>query len=190
MIGWLVESESRSDIKGNPCAALPAPSGRHPKSRHRARRVAPHDRGPAHRGPDDEGAYRSDLHLRPPYETVPGVASASAACRSSTWRAAGSRCPTKTAACGSSSTARSTISRPSAAGWKVRGTYSARTDTETIVHLYEDVGLECFSHLNGMFAIAIWDARRAAVSCWPAIGWARSLLSIASSRSGCCSPAN
>ena len=27
-----------------------------------------------HRGPDDEGAYISDLHLEPPYPAVPGVA--------------------------------------------------------------------------------------------------------------------
>ena len=36
-------------------------------------------------------------------------------------------------------------------------TFRTHTDTETIVHLYEDLGLECFEHLNGMFALAIWD---------------------------------
>lgn len=34
------------------------------------------------------------------------------------------------------------------------------SDSETIIHLYEDVGPECFEHLNGMFAVAIWDRNR------------------------------
>ncbi|MDZ4850286.1 MAG: asparagine synthase (glutamine-hydrolyzing) [Pirellulaceae bacterium] len=38
--------------------------------------------------------------------------------------------------------------------------FATQSDTETIVHLYEDLGLECFAHLNGMFAIAIWDSRK------------------------------
>ena len=37
--------------------------------------------------------------------------------------------------------------------------FSTDTDTETIVHLYEDLGADCFAQLNGMFAIAIWDSR-------------------------------
>lgn len=32
-------------------------------------------------------------------------------------------------------------------------------DAETIVHLYEDEGPDCFKFLRGMFAIAIWDGR-------------------------------
>lgn len=31
------------------------------------------------------------------------------------------------------------------------------SDSETIIHLYEDLGPQCFEHLNGMFSIAIWD---------------------------------
>jgi asparagine synthase (glutamine-hydrolysing) len=38
--------------------------------------------------------------------------------------------------------------------------FATHSDTETIVHLYEDLGLDAFEHFNGMFAIAIWDAQR------------------------------
>ena len=38
--------------------------------------------------------------------------------------------------------------------------YKTRSDTETIVHAYEQWGDACVERLRGMFAFAIWDAQR------------------------------
>jgi asparagine synthase (glutamine-hydrolysing) len=38
--------------------------------------------------------------------------------------------------------------------------FSTETDTEVIVHLYEEQGEEFLSSLRGMFAIALWDTRK------------------------------
>ncbi len=39
-------------------------------------------------------------------------------------------------------------------------TFRTRSDTETIVHLYEELGERCFAEMRGMFSIALWDSRR------------------------------
>jgi|SRR5579875_995178 len=38
--------------------------------------------------------------------------------------------------------------------------FATASDTETLVHLYEQWGIDGFARLRGMFALAIWDGRR------------------------------
>src|SRR6185369_13502719 len=39
-------------------------------------------------------------------------------------------------------------------------TFRTNSDTEAIVHLYEDYGEGCFEKLRGMFGLALWDERK------------------------------
>lgn len=38
--------------------------------------------------------------------------------------------------------------------------FSTQSDTEVILHLYEELGPGCLQHFNGQFAIAIWDTKQ------------------------------
>jgi asparagine synthase (glutamine-hydrolysing) len=37
--------------------------------------------------------------------------------------------------------------------------FATNSDTEAVVHAYEEYGVACIEHLWGMFALALWDAR-------------------------------
>ena len=38
--------------------------------------------------------------------------------------------------------------------------FRTRSDTEVLVHAYEEYGAECVHHFDGMFALVIWDVRQ------------------------------
>lgn len=43
--------------------------------------------------------------------------------------------------------------------------FNTLTDTEVILHLYEEYGVKCLDHLQGMFSFAIWDPIRRRMFC-------------------------
>lgn len=43
--------------------------------------------------------------------------------------------------------------------------FKTDSDTETILHLYEEYREDCVQYLNGMFAFAIWDETRKSIFC-------------------------
>ncbi|MEO1381804.1 MAG: asparagine synthase (glutamine-hydrolyzing), partial [Bacteroidota bacterium] len=43
--------------------------------------------------------------------------------------------------------------------------FQTKTDTETIVHLYEEYGEDCVKYLRGMFGFAIWDDNKKQLFC-------------------------
>lgn len=113
-----------------------------------------------HRGPDDDGEYLSEFRTRSPYEPMPGVGLGFR--RLSIIDLEGGHQPMSNeddsiwVVFNGEIYNFSTIRRRlEGAGHKFR----TDSDTETIVHLYEDEGLEFVQHLNGMFAIAIWDSK-------------------------------
>lgn len=113
-----------------------------------------------HRGPDDSGQLRSEYGVRPPYESMPGVALGFR--RLSIIDLAGGHQPLSNEDGSVWVVFNGEIYNFPALRRRLEGAghrFRTRSDTETIVHLYEDEGPRCFEHLNGMFAIAIWDSR-------------------------------
>jgi len=43
--------------------------------------------------------------------------------------------------------------------------FKTATDTEVILHLYEEYGVDCLEYLRGMFAFAIWDDNKQQLFC-------------------------
>jgi len=113
------------------------------------------------RGPDDEGVLLSEYRLRPPYEPLPGVALGFR--RLKIIDLEGGAQPLGNEDGQVQLVFNGEIYNYPALRQRLEGaghTFRTHSDTETIVHLYEDEGPDCFRHLHGMFAIAIWDQRQ------------------------------
>lgn len=115
----------------------------------------------AHRGPDHTGYYESVYRLRPPYEPQPGVGLGHR--RLAVIDVKGGDQPMSNEDGSVWVVFNGEIYNFAALRNRLEGSghkFRTRCDTETIVHLYEDEGVDCFTHVNGMFAVAVWDADR------------------------------
>ncbi len=114
-----------------------------------------------HRGPDDEGFYTSDLQIHPGLQGTPGVALGFR--RLCVIDLAGGRQPISNEDGSIWMVVNGEIYNHAALRRRLEGsghTLRTRCDIEVIVHLYEDEGPRCLESLVGMFALAIWDAKK------------------------------
>ena len=168
----------RSSETDSSCAASPASSSSTRATAWSAARLRRMRDMLAHRGPDGEGL----VHRRP------GRAGAPPPGHRRRGRRPAADVATKTAASGSSSTARSTTTPTLRPGLEARGhRYRTRSDTETILHLYEEEGERVVERLRGMFAFAIWDRPRAAPAAGARPARHQAALLRASPTASCCS---
>jgi asparagine synthase (glutamine-hydrolysing) len=114
-----------------------------------------------HRGPDDEGSYRAEYRPGGVYPSTPGVALAYR--RLAIIDPAGSRQPLANEDGTIQAVFNGEIYNYRELRNRLEGSgHVFRTcgDGETLVHLYEDEDVGFLDHLVGMFAIALWDARK------------------------------
>jgi asparagine synthase (glutamine-hydrolysing) len=114
-----------------------------------------------HRGPDDRGTYRSEYRLQPPLRAMPGVALGFRRLSIIDLVTGHQPMPNEDQTVwvvfnGEIYNYQQLRNRLEGHGH----TFRTSSDTETIVHLYEDEGLNCLRHFNGMFGLAIWDSRQ------------------------------
>ncbi len=114
----------------------------------------------SHRGPDDHGFFEDAYFARPGYSNTPGVALGHR--RLSIIDLAGGQQPLANedksvwvVANGEIYNYRELRKRLEGSGHRFR----TSSDTEVIVHLYEDLGTDMLELLDGMFALAVWDAK-------------------------------
>ena len=114
-----------------------------------------------HRGPDGEGFHASDLVLRPGRPVCRAWPWDIGGWRLSTWPAGGSRSANENETVwvvfnGEIYNFLALRRRLEGRGHR----FKTQSDTEALVHLYEEEGAEMVGLLDGMFAFAVWDAER------------------------------
>ncbi|HID78442.1 MAG TPA: asparagine synthase (glutamine-hydrolyzing) [Planctomycetaceae bacterium] len=111
-----------------------------------------------HRGPDDEGLYVSRYRVREGCGALPGVALGHR--RLSIIDVAGGHQPMANETGSIWVVFNGEIYNHRQLRRRLEGTghrFATRSDTEVLVHLYEDEGANMLKQLNGMFALAVWD---------------------------------
>ena len=63
--------------------------------------------------------------------------------------------------------------------------FKTRSDTECILHLYEDHGDDCVNYLNGQFAFALWDATQTTTAVGARPDGAKTALLLPTGRQPC-----